>query len=222
MEAVGLPRFCPCTFRELAGRQQRSSFLHQNAGFIAWPLHHPAEHVHNEIHKVYHKMALRSRPAYVSNHPFVGRLRKGRSSQQIAASQASSAVTAQSAADLKDDLLSEVAGLERGVRKSPEKLARIMELLNELDARDCCPRISATEITGDWKLVWTTEKETLFILQRAGLFGTSAGDVWQVVLASPSCATSCGLHLGGSTIKGLERILLHTPAKGGSAARVCV
>lgn len=29
--------------------------------------------------------------------------------------------------------------------------------------------------------MWTTEKETLFILQWAGLFGTTAGEVWQVI-----------------------------------------
>lgn len=32
-----------------------------------------------------------------------------------------------------------------------------------------------------WELLWTTEKETLFILKNAGLFGTSAGPVYQVV-----------------------------------------
>jgi hypothetical protein len=38
----------------------------------------------------------------------------------------------------------------------------------------------ADSLSATWQLVWTTEKETLFILQNAGLFGTAAGDVLQV------------------------------------------
>jgi hypothetical protein len=30
--------------------------------------------------------------------------------------------------------------------------------------------------------VWTTEKETLWIIQNSGLFGTKAGDVFQVIM----------------------------------------
>lgn len=32
------------------------------------------------------------------------------------------------------------------------------------------------------QLLWTTEKETLFIVKNAGLFGTKAGEVYQVAL----------------------------------------
>lgn len=35
-------------------------------------------------------------------------------------------------------------------------------------------------LSANWELLWTTEKETLFILQWAKLFGTSAGGVFQV------------------------------------------
>ena len=40
---------------------------------------------------------------------------------------------------------------------------------------------SPSSLSSTWRLLWTTEKETLFILERAGLFGTSAGDVYQVM-----------------------------------------
>lgn len=43
-----------------------------------------------------------------------------------------------------------------------------------------------TVTTGDslsatWRLLWTTEKEQLFIIEKAPLFGTQAGDVLQVI-----------------------------------------
>ncbi|GAQ91539.1 hypothetical protein KFL_008030010 [Klebsormidium nitens] len=65
----------------------------------------------------------------------------------------------------------------------PEKTAKVLQILRNIDAKSCCPEISAESLTADWKLLWTTEKETLFILQRAGVFGTTAGDVWQVINA---------------------------------------
>jgi len=36
-------------------------------------------------------------------------------------------------------------------------------------------------LSATWKLLWTTEKETLFIVEKAGLFGTEAGEVYQVI-----------------------------------------
>ena len=40
---------------------------------------------------------------------------------------------------------------------------------------------SQASLTGSWKLTFTSEQETLFILKNAALFGTEAGDVWQVI-----------------------------------------
>lgn len=34
-------------------------------------------------------------------------------------------------------------------------------------------------LSATWKLLWTTEKETLFIMKNAPIFGTKAGDVYQ-------------------------------------------
>lgn len=45
---------------------------------------------------------------------------------------------------------------------------------------------SDMDTTGDslsatWRLLWTTEKEQLFIIEKAYLFGTQTGDVLQVI-----------------------------------------
>lgn len=36
-------------------------------------------------------------------------------------------------------------------------------------------------LSATWRLLWTTEKEQLFIIEKAPLFGTQAGDVLQVI-----------------------------------------
>lgn len=36
-------------------------------------------------------------------------------------------------------------------------------------------------LSATWRLLWTTEKEQLFIIEKAHLFGTQAGDVLQVI-----------------------------------------
>lgn len=99
------------------------------------------------------------------------------------AATAPSAETLDSSLDgLKKELLAAVEGLERGTKNEqmPDKTAKVLRILRDIDARKCCPKISSESLSADWRLLWTTEKETLFILQRAGVFGTKAGNVWQV------------------------------------------
>lgn len=36
-------------------------------------------------------------------------------------------------------------------------------------------------LSGTWRMLWTTEKEQLFIIKNANFFGTAAGDVLQVI-----------------------------------------
>jgi hypothetical protein len=52
-------------------------------------------------------------------------------------------------------------------------------------------RESVTAVTQHWclgvQLLWTTEKETLFIIKNAGLFGTKAGEVYQVSCSNVRC-----------------------------------
>lgn len=44
------------------------------------------------------------------------------------------------------------------------------------------------------QMVWTTEKETLFIVKNAGLFGTKAGGVYQASQYM-ACAAAAASHL---------------------------
>ena len=59
------------------------------------------------------------------------------------------------------------------------------------------------------RLLWTTEKETLWILKNAGLFGTAAGDVYQ---ARPQPAPGCALP---------APCLLHTQAPAAAMPAAC-
>jgi hypothetical protein len=36
-------------------------------------------------------------------------------------------------------------------------------------------------LSAAWRMLWTTEKEQLFIVERANLFGTEAGDIFQII-----------------------------------------
>jgi PAP_fibrillin len=76
-------------------------------------------------------------------------------------------------------LLSTIDGTNRGQSTSKASLAIIKECFEELEASG--PVGTEKSISGTWRLVWTTEKETLFILKNAGLFGTNAGEVFQVI-----------------------------------------
>ncbi|KAF9617108.1 hypothetical protein IFM89_033274 [Coptis chinensis] len=38
-----------------------------------------------------------------------------------------------------------------------------------------------SSLSATWKMLWTTEKEQLFIIKNASLFGTQTGDVLQVI-----------------------------------------
>lgn len=40
---------------------------------------------------------------------------------------------------------------------------------------------TSDSLSATWRLLWTTEKEQLFIIEKAPLFGTQAGDVLQVI-----------------------------------------
>lgn len=89
------------------------------------------------------------------------------------------------AAAARQNLLTLIAGQQRGVKtlKDPAKRAEIVEAADQIaglggssDTVTTGPALSAT-----WRLLWTTEKEQLFIIENAGLFGTQAGDVLQVI-----------------------------------------
>lgn len=60
---------------------------------------------------------------------------------------------------------------------SPQVLAAAAELA---ELQGGAATTDADSLSATWQLVWTTEKETLFILENARWFGTAAGEVYQV------------------------------------------
>lgn len=110
---------------------------------------------------------------------FLQRLFGGRAAKTEAESAAEAAQQKQQATVEK--LLQSIDGQERGVTTTAEQRAAVLEAvdaLRELGAG--ATTTGAQDLSATWRLLWTTEKESLFILQRAGLFGTAAGDVFQV------------------------------------------
>ncbi|KAG2425817.1 hypothetical protein HXX76_013442 [Chlamydomonas incerta] len=95
----------------------------------------------------------------------------------VARAQASKA----NVATVKGGLLSLVGNTSRGVSTSPSDLKAIQEAVAELKAAGAGATTTGPQQSGTWELLWTSEKETLFILERAPLFGTKAGDVYQVI-----------------------------------------
>ncbi|XP_024010010.1 probable plastid-lipid-associated protein 11, chloroplastic [Eutrema salsugineum] len=83
----------------------------------------------------------------------------------------------------KRNLLELISDQDRGLRTQKDA-ARRDAIVNAIESMAVIGRSSVT--TGDslsatWRLLWTTEKEQLFIIEKAGLFGTRAGDVLQVI-----------------------------------------
>ncbi|KAK7339302.1 hypothetical protein VNO77_19960 [Canavalia gladiata] len=93
-----------------------------------------------------------------------------------------SAVTAQSRS-AREHLLALLADQDRGLRtqSDPEKRAMIVEAINTMAAAGEGSITTGDSLSGTWRLLWTTEKEQLFIIEKAPLFGTRAGDVFQVI-----------------------------------------
>eukprot|EP00884_Botryococcus_braunii_P020507 jgi/Botrbrau1/713/Bobra.160_2s0036.1 len=78
-------------------------------------------------------------------------------------------------------LLSLAEGTNLGTKTDPETKKELLRLVDVLeDAQKGAPTTDS-RINATWKLLWTTEKETLFIVQNAWIFGTKAGGVYQVI-----------------------------------------
>jgi len=79
-------------------------------------------------------------------------------------------------------LRSLVSPTSRGLKTSKEAKDSILACVDELSIYGSkSHNTSPSSLSATWRLLWTTERETLFILDRAGLFGTSAGEVYQVM-----------------------------------------
>ena len=84
------------------------------------------------------------------------------------------------ASDL-DDLLSIVRGTHRGERVNTGVRQAVENVCDSLASSSAPVKVSETAISKTWRLVFTTEKETLFITSNArNLFGVST-DVEQII-----------------------------------------
>ncbi|CAK8540941.1 unnamed protein product [Lathyrus sativus] len=94
----------------------------------------------------------------------------------------SSSVTAQSK-PAKQHLLSLISDQNRGLKtqNDPTKRGSIITAIEELAALGAGSVTTGDSLSSTWRLLWTTEKEQLFIIEKAHLFGTKAGDVLQVI-----------------------------------------
>ena len=91
----------------------------------------------------------------------------------------SSPAATRSSSFAKYDLLDLIADQERGVRT--EKRSKIIEVIDELAEYGKTTVTTNSSLSGTWRMLWTTEKEQLFIIKNANIFGTKTGDVLQVI-----------------------------------------
>ncbi|KAL6005039.1 putative plastid-lipid-associated protein 11, chloroplastic [Asimina triloba] len=84
----------------------------------------------------------------------------------------------------KDDLLSLIADQERGVKTQGDAPTR-SKIIKAIEALAAVSKDTITTdaslLSATWRMLWTTEKEQLFIIKNAPVFGTQAGDVLQVI-----------------------------------------
>ncbi|EFJ52574.1 hypothetical protein VOLCADRAFT_86811 [Volvox carteri f. nagariensis] len=95
---------------------------------------------------------------------------------------------------IKQELLGVVSRTSRGVSTGPADLSLIQDAVAQLRRAGEGLETTGPAQSGTWELVWTSEKETLFILERAPLFGTQAGAVYQVIDTGKS-SSSQGSYL---------------------------
>ncbi|KAH0670520.1 hypothetical protein KY290_025935 [Solanum tuberosum] len=92
----------------------------------------------------------------------------------------SSSLTSQSQ---KTHLLNLISDQERGLRtqSDPQKLSQIIQAIDDLGSIGRDTVTTGSSLSATWRLLWTTEKEQLYIIKNAPFFGTKAGDVLQVI-----------------------------------------
>ncbi|CAA6663292.1 unnamed protein product [Spirodela intermedia] len=83
----------------------------------------------------------------------------------------------------KADLLDLISDQERGVltEGNPARRSEIVRAVEALSVYGKDMTTSGPSLSGTWRMLWTTEKEQLFIIKNAYLFGTKTGDVLQVI-----------------------------------------
>ncbi|KAK9094578.1 hypothetical protein Scep_026047 [Stephania cephalantha] len=83
----------------------------------------------------------------------------------------------------KHDLLGLISEEERGVKteKNSWKRSKIIKSINAMEVLGKGSVTTGSSLSSTWRMLWTTEKEQLFIIKNAKLLGTQAGDVLQVI-----------------------------------------
>ncbi|CAM6120522.1 unnamed protein product [Calypogeia fissa] len=84
---------------------------------------------------------------------------------------------------VRDDLLGLIAGEERGLKtqKNAQKRDEIIKTIDALALLGADIVTTDESLSAAWRMLWTTEKEQLFIVEKAHLFGTEAGDILQII-----------------------------------------
>lgn len=100
---------------------------------------------------------------------------------------------------LVDELLELTERTQRGTKTDSVTRKKIMTLVDAFEDLQKGQQTIGDVLNATWKLAWTTEKETLFIINTAWLFGTKAGDVYQVTasLILWGCGV-CGVRVRSS------------------------
>eukprot|EP01018_Ginkgo_biloba_P002075 Gb_15264 [translate_table: standard] len=83
----------------------------------------------------------------------------------------------------RDDLLNLISDEERGLKTQGNSSKRF-QIVKAVDALSVFGEGTITtdsSLSATWRMLWTTEKEQLFIVQNAHLFGTKVGDILQVI-----------------------------------------
>ena len=89
------------------------------------------------------------------------------------------------------ELLALVQGTDRGLNTSPSERKAILDLICKLEeAGDGRNNTSPQLLSGTWRQLWGTEKESQFIIKNSWLFGTKAGPVYQVGVHCEYCQDS--------------------------------
>lgn len=83
----------------------------------------------------------------------------------------------------KNRLLSLISDQERGLRtqSDPQKLSQIIQAIDAIAEVGKRAVTTDASLSATWRMLWTTEKEQLFIIKNASFLGTKAGDVLQVI-----------------------------------------
>ncbi|XP_057522687.1 probable plastid-lipid-associated protein 11, chloroplastic isoform X4 [Amaranthus tricolor] len=83
----------------------------------------------------------------------------------------------------KTHLLNLISDQDRGLKtqQNPKSRLQIIDAIESLAVIGKDLITTDNTLSGTWRMLWTTEKEQLFIIKNATIFGTQVGDVLQVI-----------------------------------------